>query len=35
MTIVNPSEIVANITLKTVDGVKVETFIWVNMGGIW
>ena len=29
MSIVNPSEIAANITLKGVDGVKVETF---NLG---
>ena len=35
MKIVNPSEIVANTMLKAVDGVKVETFIWANMGGIW
>ena len=35
MTIVNPSEIAANIMLKGVDGVKVGTFIWANVGSIW
>ena len=35
MTIVNPNEIAANITLKAVDGVKVETLFWANVGGIW